>query len=106
MPFQVQSSAPPPAKKTAGLIEKETLKKRISNNEYRMLNVEGMYSIFFNKEMERSDSILRNSLFVIRYSAVRCLIQAIAAASLITKKTCHFGLVSYERRRWPEKRPV
>ena len=33
-----------------------------------------------------SDSIIRNSLFVIRYSAVRCLIQAIAAASLITNK--------------------
>jgi hypothetical protein len=28
--FRVQGSAPPPAKKTAGLIEKETLKKRIS----------------------------------------------------------------------------
>jgi len=60
------------------------------------MNVEGMYSIFFIKEMERSDSILRNSLFGIRYSAVRCLIQAIAAASLITKKPCHFGVVSYE----------
>ena len=33
-----------------------------------------------------SDSIIRNSLFVIRYSAVRCYIQAIAAASLITNK--------------------
>ena len=78
-----------------------------------MSNVEGMYSIFFNKEMERSDSILRNSLFVIRYSAVRCLIQAIAAASLITKKTCHFGLVSYKSsrfwdkdRRWSPKHAV
>ncbi len=29
-------SAPPPAKKAAGLIEKETIEKRISNNEYRM----------------------------------------------------------------------
>jgi hypothetical protein len=28
-----QVSAQPPAKKTAGLIEKETLKKRISNND-------------------------------------------------------------------------
>jgi hypothetical protein len=34
--FKVQSSAPPLAKKTAGLIKKETLKKRISNNECRM----------------------------------------------------------------------
>jgi hypothetical protein len=38
--FWVQGSAPPPAKKTAGQIEKETLKKRISN-------IEGMYSIYF-----------------------------------------------------------
>jgi len=83
-------SAQPPAKKTAGQIEKETLKKRISNNEYRMSNVEGMYSIFLIKEMERSDSILRNSLFVIRYSAVRCLTQAIEAASLIKKETVPF----------------
>jgi hypothetical protein len=29
----VQVSAPPPAKKTAGLIERETVKKRISNIE-------------------------------------------------------------------------
>jgi hypothetical protein len=29
----VQVSAPPPAKKTASLIEKETLKNRISNDE-------------------------------------------------------------------------
>jgi hypothetical protein len=36
-------SAPPPAKKTAGQIEKETLKKRISN-------IEGMYSIYFLKK--------------------------------------------------------
>ena len=46
--------------------------------------------------MERSDSILRNSLFVIRYSAVRCLIQAIVTGSLIIMKLCHFGVVSYE----------
>jgi hypothetical protein len=31
--FRVQVSAPPPAKKTAGQIEKETLKKRMSNIE-------------------------------------------------------------------------
>jgi hypothetical protein len=39
--------APPLAKKTASLIEKETVEKRISNNEYRMSNVEGRYSIDF-----------------------------------------------------------
>jgi hypothetical protein len=69
----------------------------MSSVECRVSSVEGMYSIFFNKEMERSDSILRNSLFVIRYSAVRSLIQAIDAAGLITQKPCHFGVVSYMR---------
>ena len=34
--------------------------------------------------------------FDIRYSAVRCLIQIIEAASLITKKIFHFGVVSYK----------
>jgi len=47
-----------------------------------MSNVEGMYSIYFYKMMERSDSTLRNSIFVIRYSAVHCLIQTIEAARL------------------------
>jgi hypothetical protein len=37
--FNVQRSALPPAKKTAGLIEEEIIKKRI-------LNVEGMYSVY------------------------------------------------------------
>ena len=37
-------------KKTAGLIEKETLKKRISNNEFRISNIEGMYPIFSEKD--------------------------------------------------------
>jgi len=52
------------------------------------MNVEGMDPTFFNKKMElhtahkprwgcASDSILRNSFFVIRYSAVRCLIDLI-----------------------------
>ena len=31
----------------ASLIEKETFKKRISNNEYRMSNIEGRHSIDF-----------------------------------------------------------
>ena len=34
--------------------------------------------------------------FDIRYSAVRCLIQAIEATSQIIKKPCHFGVVSYK----------
>jgi hypothetical protein len=31
--FTVQGSAPPPAKKTADLIEKETLKNRLTNDD-------------------------------------------------------------------------
>jgi hypothetical protein len=57
-----------------------------------MSNIEGMYSIYFYKKMERSDSILRNSIFVIRYSAVRCSarLPAAKATSLIIKKPCYF----------------
>ena len=40
-----QGSAQPPAKRTAGQVEKETLKKRITNNEQGMMNVEVRYSI-------------------------------------------------------------
>ena len=43
------------------------------NVECRMSNVEGMYSVYFNKEKnERSETTLRNSTFDIRNSAVRC----------------------------------
>ena len=45
--FQV--SAQPLAAKADSSIEKETLKKRISNNEYRMSNVEVRYSVYFIK---------------------------------------------------------
>ena len=62
------------------------------------MNVEGIYPIYFYKKMERSDSILRDSKFVIRYSAVRCSarLPVAKAAGLIIKKTCHSGVVSYE----------
>ena len=95
--FRFQVSAPPPAKKTAGQIEKETLKKRISNNECR-ISKECILSIF-KKKMERSDSTLRHSLFDIRYSAVRCSVRlpTAKATSLIISKPCHFGVVSYKR---------
>ena len=43
---EFRGSAPPLAAEAASLIEKETLKKRISNHEYRMSNVEGMYSVY------------------------------------------------------------
>ena len=63
-----------------------------------MPNNEGMYSIYFYKKMERSDSTLRHSKFVIRYSAVRCSAQlsAAKAAGLIISKLCHFSVVSYK----------
>jgi hypothetical protein len=41
----VQGLAPPLAKKSAGQIEKETLKKRITNIEQGIMNVEVRYSI-------------------------------------------------------------
>ena len=50
----------------ARLIEKVTLKKRITNNECRMSNVEGMYSVYFMKKTEQSETILRHS--AVRYS--------------------------------------
>ena len=37
-------------------------------DKYRIMNVEGMYSVFFIKKTVRSDSILRNS--AVGYSAV------------------------------------
>ena len=43
--FRCQVSAPPPEKKTAGLIEKEILKKRITNVEQGITNIEVRYSI-------------------------------------------------------------
>ncbi len=48
-------SALPPAKPTTGQIEKETLKKRISNIEQGIMNVEGMCSIDLIKMTERAD---------------------------------------------------
>ena len=35
-----------------------------------MSNIEGMYSICLIKKIKRSETILLNSIFVIRYSAV------------------------------------
>jgi hypothetical protein len=44
--------------------------------------------------------------FDIRYSAVRCLIQAVDAGILIIEKPCYFGVVSYKRRLWPRASAV
>ena len=62
--FQV--SALPLAWKADSQIGKETLKKRISNIESWISNVEGMYSVYFIKRTEWSETILRNS--AVRYS--------------------------------------
>jgi len=53
----------------ASLTKGETLKKRISNNECRMSNVEGMYFIYFTKKTERSETTLRHSIFnILRFA--------------------------------------
>jgi len=64
-------SAQPPTKQTAGIIENETLKKRITNIEQGIANIELRYSIIIIfKKTERSDSILHHfRLRWIRYSA-------------------------------------
>jgi len=72
-----------------------------------MSNIEGRHSIDFKLKKQSAAKppfvILR---FDIRYSAVRCLIQAIKATRLIIRSMCHFGVVSHERRLWPKERPV
>jgi hypothetical protein len=54
-------------KKTAGQIEIETdeVSYKKANIEYRIMNVEGRYTVYF-KTAERSETILRNS--AVRYS--------------------------------------
>jgi hypothetical protein len=48
--FQVSGVSPAVGLKNGQLDQKETIEKRISNNEYRMSNVEVMYSVYFNKD--------------------------------------------------------
>jgi hypothetical protein len=79
--------APPLARKAASLIEKETDERPTSNVQHRTSN-KCILSVL--KKISRSDSNLRHSSFVIRYPAVRCLIQAIVAGSLIIRKTVPF----------------
>jgi hypothetical protein len=111
---EVQGSAQPPTKKAASLIKKETDEHRTSNVQHRI-----MYSVCFKKDFAKpparkgsnayaseSDSILRHSSFDIRYPAVRCLIQATVAGSLIIRKTVPFWC-SFIRARPPaKKQPV
>jgi hypothetical protein len=78
-----QVSAHPPGAEAASLIDKETLKKRISNHEYRM-SKEGILSITINT-IDRAQRF-NPSKFVIRYFAV-----------------LRFAV---QPSRWPEKRPV
>jgi len=53
-------SAQPPAKKTAGQIEKETMNNRISNDERRVTN-QGILSVLFFKEQSEATSTIRQS---------------------------------------------
>ncbi|CAB1077196.1 hypothetical protein D1AOALGA4SA_4988 [Olavius algarvensis Delta 1 endosymbiont] len=68
---QVSGVSPAAGQTTAGQIEKETSKKRISNIEQGITNVEGMYAIYLIKMTEQSDTTLHHSIFLVRYSAVR-----------------------------------
>jgi hypothetical protein len=60
------------------------------------MNVECRRDIFclFKKRLSAAKPSFDILRFDIRYSAVRCLIQAIETASLIIKKPYHFGVVS------------
>jgi len=67
-----------------------------------------MYSVYYKKRVH-SASILRNSIFDTAELVAGCgslFNPAAEVASLIIKKPCHFGAVSYKQRLWPEKRPV
>jgi hypothetical protein len=48
--FRVQGSALALSIEAADLIEKEIMKKRITNIEQGMLNIEVMYSVYFRKD--------------------------------------------------------
>ena len=65
------------------------------------MNVECRRDVFclFKKRLSAAKPSFDILRFDIRYSAVRCSARppAARAASLIIKKPCHFGVVSYER---------
>ena len=84
--------SPTAGEKTAGLIEKETLKKseyRISNHEYRNLlrrtSVEGMYSIYFIKRL--SEAIPQ--IFNLNSSIFNSGLSWLVLTSVSRKKTGH-----------------
>ena len=57
-----------------------------------------MNSVYFRKRLSKAipPFVIRHSLFVIRHSAVLCLIQTIEAACLIIKIPGSFGVVSHD----------
>jgi hypothetical protein len=69
--FRVQVSAHPLSAKTYSLVEKETQKKRISKNKYRM-SKKGIISILA-KKIEHTDTTLRNYVRTAGYFAIRPL---------------------------------
>ena len=84
--FRVQPSRWPKKRPVKSKKKPRKREYRISNNECR-ISKECILSIF-KKKMERSDSTLRHSIFVIRYSAVRCSVRlpTAKATSLIISK--------------------
>jgi len=62
------------------------------------MNIEGMYFVCLIKRWSATIPPFVILRFDIRYSAVRCLIQATEAGSLSIKKPGHFGVGSYEFR--------
>jgi hypothetical protein len=75
-------SAQSPAKKTAGQIEKETLKK--ANIEWRRKE---FFLFYLLKEQSEATSTIRQSSIVIQWSFTRAPPLAKKAASLIEKET-------------------
>ena len=88
-----------PKSSTTGLKSGQSNRERNfekANIEYRIMNVECRRDVFclFKKRLSAAKPSFDILRFDIRYSAVRCLIQAIETASLIIKKPYHFGVVS------------
>jgi hypothetical protein len=105
--FQV--SAQPLAKKTAGLIEKETLALRsLSKGKYRIMNIECRRNVFylFYGKIERSETILRYSAvrYSIFYGSLLNRGPAIEAADLIKVETFTCG-ASYKESEIQAQKP-
>ena len=87
--------------RVVSLMGKETDEHRTSNVQHRTSN-ECILSVFLRFRQAITSFVICNSAFDFLlssdhvFSVIRCLIQAIEAASLMIKKSCYFGVVSYE----------